>query len=98
MKGNVEKQRRYIKSFSDKYNKNVSHAIVKYLRPELNKLPENKAEVEEMSPNFFEYHGFPQCIRAIDGTHIEIKEPKEHQSGFVNRKGYTSIHMQAVCD
>ena len=58
--------------------KNVSKAIVNYLRPELIELPENKVEVEELSSMFFKYHGFPQCIGAIDDTHIEIKIPKEN--------------------
>ena len=62
--------------------KNVSHAIYKYLGLELIKLPESKTEVDELISNFFEYHGFPQCIGAIDGTHIEIKEPKIHYSDF----------------
>ena len=34
------------------------------------------------------FHGFPQCIGAVDGTHIEIKEPLEHYS----------INVQALCD
>lgn len=65
--------------------KNVSHAIYKYLGLELIKLPESKTEVDELISNFFEYHGFPQCISAIDGTHIEIKEPEIHSQIFKNQ-------------
>ena len=33
----------------------------------------------------------------LDNTHIEIKEPNKHYSDYINRKGYNSIHVQAVC-
>ena len=36
------------------------------------------------------------CGAAIDGTHIPILAPNESYAGYVNRKGYHSIIMQAV--
>ncbi|XP_046395734.1 putative nuclease HARBI1 [Ischnura elegans] len=42
--------------------------------------------------------GFPGVIGAIDGTHIEIPAPSESAAAYVNRKGYHSIHLQAVCN
>ena len=42
--------------------------------------------------------GFPQCIGAIDGTHIPIIAPKEHPLDYYNRKGYHSLLMQALVD
>ncbi|XP_039313423.1 protein ALP1-like [Solenopsis invicta] len=41
---------------------------------------------------------FPRVIGAIDGTHVEIRSPRDdnHQA-YINRKGYASIHVQAVC-
>ena len=38
--------------------------------------------------NFLETNGFLQCIGDIDGTHIEVKEPNDHYSDYINRKGY----------
>ena len=35
---------------------------------------------------------------AIAGTHIEIKVPNEDYRDCINREGYYSIKMQAVCD
>jgi len=40
---------------------------------------------------------FPGVIGAIDGTHVEIRSPKDddHQA-YINRKGYPSIHVQVT--
>ena len=43
-------------------------------------------EVKELVNTFLERHGFLQRIGAIDGTHIETKEPNEHYSNYINRK------------
>ena len=51
-----------------------------------------------MTDGYLEAHGFPQCIDAIDGTHIEIAKPSKHYSDFINRKVYFSLNVQAVCD
>ncbi|XP_067217072.1 putative nuclease HARBI1 [Linepithema humile] len=46
---------------------------------------------------FEKVSAFPKIIGAIDGTHIRIKAPLEDKQSYVNRKGYHSIHVQAVC-
>ena len=51
-----------------------------------------------MTSEYLEVHGFPQCIGAIDGTHIAIAEPSEHYADVINRKGYISLNAQLVCD
>uniref|UniRef100_K7G4J0 DDE Tnp4 domain-containing protein n=1 Tax=Pelodiscus sinensis TaxID=13735 RepID=K7G4J0_PELSI len=42
--------------------------------------------------------GFANCRGAIDGTHIPICAPEHQASQYVNRKGYFSILLQAMCD
>ncbi|CAB4040271.1 Hypothetical predicted protein [Paramuricea clavata] len=42
--------------------------------------------------------GLHQCVGAIDGTHIPIIAPKEHQVDCSNRKHFHSIVLQAVLD
>ena len=64
----------------------VSYAVTAFVGPKLIRLPTTEGEVQELTDGYLEAHGFPQCIDAIDGTHIEIVKPSEHYSDFINRK------------
>ena len=76
----------------------VPKAIVEFLEKDCMKLPEFVVEVENLTQTFLERHGFPQRIGAIDGTHIPIRQPNENYADYINRKGFTSISVQALCD
>ena len=52
---------------------------------------------ENVIDGFSRKANFPNVIGSIDGTHIKIKAPKEHPETYVNRKGYHSLILQAVC-
>ncbi|XP_018569896.1 putative nuclease HARBI1 [Anoplophora glabripennis] len=41
---------------------------------------------------------FPDTIGCIDGCHISIPLPKEHGQSYINRKGFSSLVLQVVCD
>ncbi|KAM7300848.1 hypothetical protein ISCGN_016433 [Ixodes scapularis] len=50
------------------------------------------------SGGFLGIAGFPRVLGCIDGTHVAIKVSKKDKPVYLNRMGYTSINVQAVCD
>ncbi|XP_063400222.1 putative nuclease HARBI1 [Mytilus trossulus] len=54
--------------------------------------------LNQTKAEFYEFAGFPNILGAIDGTHIRIKRPHHDEPSFINRKGYPSLNVQAVCD
>ena len=69
----------------------LSYAVTTFMGPKLIRLPTTEGQVQELA------HGFPQCIGVIDGTLVEIAEPSEYYSDFINRKGYFSLNVRAMC-
>ena len=76
----------------------VSCAVMIILILKLTRLPTTEGEVQELTDRCLKAYGFPQCIGAIDGTHIEIAEPNKHYSDLIKRKSYFSSNVQVVCD
>ena len=73
--------------------KNVTEMTCQHLGSKFIKLREN--EVKHPTYCFGKVHGFPQCLGAVDGTHVNIKKPKNNSTDFINRKGHHSINVQA---
>ncbi|XP_071111938.1 putative nuclease HARBI1 [Haliotis cracherodii] len=57
----------------------------------------SEAQAERIMTAFENKTGFPQVLGCIDGTHIDIKG-QEDRGSYINRKGQSSIQVQAVCD
>ena len=47
---------------------------------------------------FYELTEIPGVVGALDCTHVKVNVGKEREGCFLNRKGYTSNNIQAVCD
>lgn len=76
----------------------VTRAISVYLGPMFIKVPVTEEAVKEKVTHFSNSFSVPQCVGAVNGTHIGIKQPTENSTDFINRKGYHSINVQACCD
>ena len=76
----------------------VCKAITVYLGPNYVKLPFTEREVNDLVKKFHRAHGFPQCLQAIDGTHILIKQPRVNPTDYINRKSSYTLNVQATCD
>ena len=76
----------------------VCAAICEHLGPLFIRLPTTEAEVKEKTSQFFDRFSLPQCLGAVDGTHIEIKQPSRNATDFVNQKSRFSLNVQACCD
>ena len=51
-----------------------------------------------MNMVFFTKGRFPGVIGCVDGTCIKIQAPHENENDVVNRKGFHSINVQAICN
>ena len=52
----------------------------------------------EMATFFQNCWRVPQCVGAIDGSHIPILAPEEYPCDYYNWKGWHSVVLQAVVD
>lgn len=73
------------------------HAIVSSLMKSYIKFPTGD-ELQKVVDGFNAKWGFPQCVGAIDGSHIPISAPELHHTDYYNRKGWYSMVVQAVVD
>ncbi|XP_033935158.2 uncharacterized protein [Pseudochaenichthys georgianus] len=67
------------------------------LVPELICSPDGQ-KFAEMAADTQNRWGLPQCVGAIDGSHIPILAPQENHCDYFNRKGWHSIVLQGAVD
>ena len=77
----------------------VTHAIAMHLGAICIQVPVTEEAVNEKLAKLFRTFAVPQCIGAIDGTHIDIKQqPSSNSTDYINRKSRFSLNVQACCD
>ena len=54
--------------------------------------------LKKVVDGFEEKWGFPQCVGAVDGSHIPISAPELNHTDYYNRKGWYSMIVQAIVD
>lgn len=52
---------------------------------------------KEVLDGFQQLQGISHVVGAIDGTHIAVSGRENFNENYINRKGYPSIILQAVC-
>uniref|UniRef100_A0A803JJL4 Putative nuclease HARBI1 n=1 Tax=Xenopus tropicalis TaxID=8364 RepID=A0A803JJL4_XENTR len=60
--------------------------------------PSTEAEWTRVKQDFYLIGHFPNCLGAIDCTHVPLTPPRAHQERYLNRKRSHSINVQVVCD
>ncbi|XP_058980672.1 putative nuclease HARBI1 [Musca domestica] len=63
----------------------------------LKNFPLTREKIEVLCQEF-EILGFPQCIGALDGCHIEVHPSKEDATDYYNYKGWYSVVLLALVD
>ena len=72
-------------------------AIVNKLLGQYIKFPTGEAQ-REVIRGFERKWNFPQCVGAIDGSHIPVQAPLLNHTDYYNRKGWYSVLVQAIVD
>ena len=76
----------------------LGKAITEHMGPTDIAIPTSQEAVMHHVSNFRTHHGVPQCRGAVDCTHIDIKQPSENSTDYLNRKSRHSLNVQAACD
>lgn len=78
--------------------KEVSHCIAS-LCPDVISLPTTAQDLNELKLGFYKKAKFPNCIGAVDCTHVKIQSVGgELAECYRSRKGIFTINVQGICD
>ena len=72
-------------------------AIVTVLLRKYIKFP-SSGQLDSIVDGFKTKWGVPQCVGAIDGSHIPISAPVLNHTDYYNRKGWYSVILQGLVD
>uniref|UniRef100_A0A3B3E024 Putative nuclease HARBI1 n=1 Tax=Oryzias melastigma TaxID=30732 RepID=A0A3B3E024_ORYME len=71
-----------LRKTANAFVRQVCKAITVHLGPPYVKLPTTEND----------------CLGAVDGTHVDIKQPSVNSTDYMDRKGRYSLNIQATCD
>lgn len=74
----------------------ICNVVLRYLRQKYIAWPKD-GDVQSVVTAFKDKAQFPGVLGAVDSSHIQIRPPKDHPQTYVNRKGFHSVILQAVC-
>ena len=81
----------------------VSHAIIDASQALVAKQscfikwPLTHDECAKIKKKIYIHGGFPGIVGCVDRTHVRLQAPTQNENNYVNRKGFHSINVQAVC-
>ena len=58
----------------------------------------NTTRQKVIQEHFFKKYKFPLVLGCIDCSHVPILAPSTNEDIYVNRKGFHSVNIQAICD
>ena len=73
----------------------VCHAVCKTSLPKYITFPQGD-KLWRVVEGFKNKYGFPQCVGAIDGSHIQIISPNEFPADCFKRKGWHSVILKGT--
>jgi len=76
----------------------ICDAINRVLGPQYIVWPTTQEQRATISNAFFAIKKVPNVIGAIDGSHIPVSWPHGQPKEYINRKGWSSLVLQGVCD
>ena len=81
----------------------VSHAIIDASQALVAKQscfikwPLTHDECAKIKKKIYIHGGFPGIVGCVDRTHVRLQALTQNENNYVNRKGFHSINVQAVC-
>ena len=76
----------------------VTEALCKHLGTFVH-FPNDEDSMNQEKHKFYQVANFPGVVGCIDCTHVRILAPQgDEEPHYINRKGYHSINVQAICD
>lgn len=72
--------------------------LIVALKDQVIKMPNTREAIQEVKTGFHLLKGISGVVGSVDGCHIPMCRPTVEPEAHINRKGFFSINLMAVCD